>query len=142
MIIQLLWVVFSMVSTTTANSFTPPESEIAALRGLFWETGGLNGSWVNTTGWDNFGSENPCNWYGVKCNSTSLNASSNVVELFLSQNGLQGPIPGSRLTSLPFLQHIDLSKNSLDGTLPSVLCDLGISVRYIGFWDNFLTGEV
>ena len=127
----------------TCHASQTSNSELLALKGLFAVTGGLNGSWVNSSGWDNHGSIDPCGWYGVVCNSTTSNSTTrvNVAGLFLSTNGLKGVIPSSHLTELSLLGHLDLSKNSFTGALPSDICALGSSLRYLGFWGNSLIGR-
>lgn len=142
----LLMVVATKTTTTSAAS-SPPIQEVFALRGLFAGTGGRNDSsstWTNSTGWDNMGSDDPCHWFGVACNSTKSlsNTSTNIIGLRLSNNGLKGKIPSSQLAVLSSLEHMDLSKNALTGTLPTRICDIGSSLRYLGFWYNSLTGTI
>uniref|UniRef100_A0A8R7V727 Leucine-rich repeat-containing N-terminal plant-type domain-containing protein n=1 Tax=Triticum urartu TaxID=4572 RepID=A0A8R7V727_TRIUA len=66
--------------------------------------GGLNVSWVNGT--------DCCNWEGIVCSSDGI-----VTDVLLASKGLRGVISPS-LANLTGLLHLNLSHNSLEGSLP------------------------
>ncbi|XXG61813.1 hypothetical protein AAC387_Pa05g0328 [Persea americana] len=56
----------------------------------------------------------PCNWTGIKCNDGGK-----VTEINLSNCSLQGRLDHLSFTSLPNLVRLDLSRNALNGTIPT-----------------------
>ncbi|XP_022157328.1 probable LRR receptor-like serine/threonine-protein kinase IRK [Momordica charantia] len=105
--------------------------------------------------------ENPCNWFGVKCNPKTNRVSELVLDGFslsghidrgllrlqflqilsLSNNNFTGTI-NSALAHLGNLQVIDLSRNSLSGPIPEQLFQQCGSIRVISLARNNLTGNI
>ncbi|RWR97274.1 MDIS1-interacting receptor like kinase 2-like protein [Cinnamomum micranthum f. kanehirae] len=56
----------------------------------------------------------PCNWTGITCNDGGK-----VTEINLSNCSLQGKLDHLNFTSLPNLVRLDLSRNALNGTIPT-----------------------
>lgn len=102
---------------------------------------------------------NPCNWFGIHCNTNDQ-----VIQISLKAVDLQGPLPSSfqPLKSLKTLilsstnltgtipkefgenqelGLIDLSDNSLSGEIPSEICKLS-KLQTLSLNTNFLTGEI
>ncbi|KAL6629143.1 hypothetical protein ACP70R_028908 [Stipagrostis hirtigluma subsp. patula] len=90
---------------TQTNSCTELEktSLLQFLIGLS-QDGGLTQSWRND--------RNCCAWEGITCNGNGL-----IIEVSLASKGLEGHISPS-LGNLTGLQHLNLSYNSLSGSLP------------------------
>ncbi|EKX45460.1 hypothetical protein GUITHDRAFT_71350 [Guillardia theta CCMP2712] len=109
-------------SLTTARS---------ALQVLFTDTNGAN--WKRSDGWTT--SADPCKYFGVTCRGDS------VVALRLPANNLQGRIPSSLATQLPLLEHLDLSSNRLQGSLPSQIGSFPLLVQ-LKLSRNRLSGAV
>ncbi|KAK1268792.1 Receptor-like protein kinase HSL1 [Acorus gramineus] len=107
---------------------------------------------------------NPCNWSGVTCTTTTT--STTVTSIDLTNMNLSGPFPSilcrlpnlthlflslnyinsslsdpSTFSGCSSLQHLDLSMNSLIGSLPKSLPSLP-SLRYVDFGANNFTGEM
>ncbi|KAI3769116.1 hypothetical protein L6452_00215 [Arctium lappa] len=102
---------------------------------------------------------NPCNWFGIHCNSDS-----HVVSIKLNSISLQGPLPAN-LHPLKFLNSLilsstnltgpippefgdylqlavlDVSDNSISGGIPPELCRL-IKLERLSLQANFLEGEI
>eukprot|EP00039_Didymoeca_costata_P001043 m.49197 g.49197 ORF g.49197 m.49197 type:complete len:906 (+) comp10603_c0_seq1:100-2817(+) len=157
-----------------------PAEQISALEELYNTTQGP--SWVYNMNWMN--NKSPCDsdtpWYGVTCVSVTErtlpsldnNTSCGITAVHLASNNLVGEIPGSLGAALaPTLQLLDLSGNTLNGTIPMNLLsnlpklhtlyieprenqselrgslpdDMGITVpnlRYLGLSRNQLTGTI
>ncbi|RWR97663.1 MDIS1-interacting receptor like kinase 2-like protein [Cinnamomum micranthum f. kanehirae] len=102
----------------------------------------------------------PCNWTGITCNDGGK-----VTEINLSNCSLQGKLDHLNFTSLPNLVRLDLSRNALNGTIPTqipassqiVFFDLSINqlsgvlplslanlthVSVLNLSDNTLYGEI
>ncbi|CAN0857892.1 Leucine-rich repeat receptor-like serine/threonine-protein kinase RGI4 [Linum grandiflorum] len=78
---------------------------------------------------------NPCNWFGIRCNSNY-----DVVELTLRDVNLQGPLP-SNLHSLPNLHSIVLSSTNLTGSIPKHFGSY-TKLTLLDLSDNSLSGEI
>eukprot|EP00960_Hanusia_phi_P073648 768058-Hanusia_phi.AAC.8 len=91
---------------------------LTALALLFTSTNGAN--WKRSDGW---GGSDPCSFYGVTCRGGA------VVAVRLPANNLQGIIPSSFASQLPLLEHLDLSSNRLQGTLPDDMRALPLLVQ-------------
>lgn len=108
-----------------------PELECLALVALYNGTNGVN--WSNNDGW--LADNTPCDWFGVRCNSEDR-----VSQLFLDQNGLDGPIP-SELGDLSQLTWLQLNGNQLQGTIPAALGHL-TQVTFLRLELNQLSGPI
>ena len=125
--------------------------ELYALAVLFHSTSDL-GSGGNGTIWlrsDNWLSPftSVCDWYGVACESVPIlsdipndifSFNRNYIDLVssieLSNNGLQGSIPGE-ISTLQSLRFLKLDKNKLMGTLPNSIGTLHNLGEYITHYD-------
>eukprot|EP00798_Chlamydomonas_sp_ICE-L_P022957 gene22957-30142_t len=130
----------------------------AALRQLYKETN-LDGTWINSTGWDGKIDSHFCFWYGVFCcppeshglnyhlsyaapgGNISCNGGVRALELF--RNGLTGELPVQSLVNLnsSMLVLLDLEFNALYGTLPPALAQL-TSLRDLRMSYNQLSGSI
>ncbi|XP_050369381.1 tyrosine-sulfated glycopeptide receptor 1-like [Argentina anserina] len=84
----------------------------------------------------NWSSNDCCNWEGITCNTAGR-----VTHLLLPSKGLQGSISSS-LGNLTKLSHLNLSHNSLSGSLEP---ELFLSLDHLEILDlsyNLLTGEL
>mmetsp|Transcript_3972 Transcript_3972/g.8101 ORF Transcript_3972/g.8101 Transcript_3972/m.8101 type:complete len:637 (+) Transcript_3972:989-2899(+) len=95
-----------------------------ALATLFYSTGGDEGFWTRSDGWLTAADE--CTWFRQPPSENSLGGiafeelcdnSFNVRALLLRQNGLRGRIP-PEIGLLESMRELDLSENSLTGTIP------------------------
>ncbi|KAF7110376.1 hypothetical protein CFC21_110492 [Triticum aestivum] len=92
-------------SPTSSCTEQESSSLINFLDGLMPDgNGDLNDSWVNGT--------NCCKWEGILCSSDGT-----VTDVLLAARGLKGGISPS-LVNLTGLLHLNLSHNSLEGSLP------------------------
>ncbi|EXC06735.1 putative leucine-rich repeat receptor-like protein kinase [Morus notabilis] len=55
----------------------------------------------------------PCTWYGIHCNHFG-----SVTKINLTSSGLKGTLHEFKFSSFPYLAYLDLSMNSLFGTIP------------------------
>ncbi len=107
------------------------DAERDALVALYQDTDGDN--WTNNRNWLSNASLD--SWHGV---TTDRNG--RVVELDLSENGLNGTIP-SELGNLTNLEKLNLSKNQLRGTIPPELGNL-TNLRFLDLYENRLSGPI
>ncbi|PPD67828.1 hypothetical protein GOBAR_DD35293 [Gossypium barbadense] len=130
--------------TTLTNGASLPNGEVEALR--------IIGNTLGKTDW-NF-NINPCDqgdtWLNqstryyannVTCDcSFNNNTTCHVTHILLKAQNLSGTLP-LNLTSLPYLQEIDLTRNYLNGTIPS---EWGSATRLvsISLLGNRLTGSI
>ncbi|KAE8694785.1 bHLH130 protein [Hibiscus syriacus] len=86
----------------------------------------------------------PCQWSGIACTRKR------VTSIFLPNKGLTGYIPSelglldslTRLKSLKNLTHLDLSSNSLNGSLPALLVELKSLRGTLNLSYNQFSGEI
>lgn len=108
------------VGATTCGE-DEPLTEPEILLELYNATGGSDGSWVKSDGWDGLvelaqsvynqsssNSSSACRLYGIRCNSLGQ-----VTIIALSNNGLVGTLPSS-LFQLPNLASLDMSDNFIE----------------------------
>eukprot|EP01132_Coremiostelium_polycephalum_P007667 gene7667-9434_t len=99
-----------MVVESIGVSLDPTEKTV--LQQLYTNWDGPN--WKRFKGWrDN--SIDPCEWEGITC--TAINNIGHVSIIELKDNGLSGEF-GSTIKQLKYLEKIDLSFNSLNGSIP------------------------
>ena len=79
----------------------------------------------------------PCNWFGVRCDSTNTT----VTELNLSNTNIQGPFTASILCRLPNLSSINLFNNSINQTFPLQI-SLCQNLLHLDLSQNLLTGSL
>jgi len=91
--------------------------ERAVLVRMYLNTSGS--TWSVNDGW--FGSTNHCSWAGVTCTT-----SNQVTNLALDNKQLVGSFPND-LIYLPYLESLNLSSNSMVGTIPYDVCDKSTS---------------
>lgn len=107
------------------------DSERAALVALYEATDGP--AWNRRTNWL---SDQPLGrWHGVR-----VDDSLRVVQLRLSSNGLNGPIPGE-LANLTELEVLSVAGNRLSGEIPPQLGDLG-ALAALDLANNRLSGTI
>ncbi|KAL9373368.1 hypothetical protein Peur_032988 [Populus x canadensis] len=103
------------------------------------------GELMTTLGWgfQQF-SRSSCdnNFQGIKCNCTCESSTvCHVTGLELSNRELEGQIHAAALTSLVFLEEIDLSNNQLYGSIPVTMGNLP-SLTSLDLSTNFLNGSI
>ncbi|XP_061955179.1 probable LRR receptor-like serine/threonine-protein kinase At1g53440 isoform X2 [Populus nigra] len=103
------------------------------------------GELMTTLGWgfQQF-SRSSCdnNFQGIKCNCTYESSTvCHVTGLELSNRELEGQIHAAALTSLVFLEEIDLSNNQLYGSIPVTMGNLP-SLTSLDLSTNFLNGSI
>jgi hypothetical protein len=142
----------------------PDAIEFAVLKALYDNQGGVN--WTKKTNWPTAGnwpatasSAQFGTWYGIKVEN------GDIVEINLNANALAGPLPtvisnlqqlrlltmynntamgGSipaSLTTIPTLQHLNLSNCGLTGTIPSALFNSQV-LGILDLQSNALTGGI
>lgn len=95
-------------------------------------------TWINKSGWSAgaAGTDcNPCNWYGVQCDSTGR-----VSELNLSANGIK-QIASTRLAKLNTLTVLNLSNNDIEGQFPVPLTTMK-QLKTLRLNNNKLDGTI
>ena len=108
-----------------------PLSDRAVLAALYEATDGPN--WTNSQGWL---TDVPLEeWHGVR-----VDGDGRVTRLYLSDNGLNGPIP-AELGDLSRLERLFLHDNDLEGAIPPELGDL-ISLTHLSLWGNEIGGSL
>ncbi len=136
-----------------------PNIDYAALAQIYTDMGGAN--WNNKNGWNTDNSYcEICDWHGVTCDgagrvielklngnnltgnlSTSIGLLSNLQVLEMSGNpGITGQIPVD-VSTLLFLEKLDLSANNLSGNLPGFLNAM-IALQYLDLSQNLFSNEI
>uniref|UniRef100_A0A0E0JVR2 Leucine-rich repeat-containing N-terminal plant-type domain-containing protein n=1 Tax=Oryza punctata TaxID=4537 RepID=A0A0E0JVR2_ORYPU len=93
--------------------------------------GGLAASWRHGT--------DCCSWEGITCSST-VGKAATITDILLASKKLEGSISPS-LGSLPGLQRLNLSHNSLSGGLPADIMSSG-SIVILDISFNLLNGDL
>ena len=112
-------------------------NDYAALKTFYSSTSGNN--WSNQTGW-NFNSDIPPSANAASDWYGVTVVNSRVTAIDLPSNSLSGTLP-SELGDLGKLQALDLSENSLSGTIPEEYGDLG-NLQRLDLSDNELSGTL
>ncbi len=117
---------------TDCNAVTEiPKTECQALLDLYNSTDGPN--WLNKkSGWNE--TDTPCSWFGIKCDN------GRVVDLRLTNNGLNGTLPNS-LGNLSNLGLLYLGSNNLTGSIPESLGSLS-NLTKLSLGYNKITGSI
>jgi Leucine rich repeat/Leucine Rich Repeat len=108
----------------------PSVEECRALVALYESTDG--DQWLDRSGW--LVDEKLCTWVGVMCYQE------HVFELYLSHNGLVGPLP-PEIGNLENLAHLQLSHNQLSGSIPAKIGDLH-NLNWLDLSHNRLSGSI
>jgi hypothetical protein len=108
--LAVLWITWELRASLNRNVYIDFESiQIRFILVLLYFTwSGSN--WKNQSGW--LSNKTVCEWYGVGCDSQRK-----VIQLVLYQNNLRGTLE-SRLSILRSLRSLDLTKNSISGSIP------------------------
>jgi Leucine-rich repeat (LRR) protein len=83
--------------------------------------------------WEN---QTSCEWFGLACNEDGLVTSMNLAEC-----GLSGSLSAA-LGTLTSLQHLDLSNNAIEGTLPDNELSTLTSLQLVYLYDNAFYGSL
>ncbi|KAJ8615696.1 hypothetical protein MRB53_035068 [Persea americana] len=154
-LLVLVFVVYSDInqcSVAATASLKSPEAEaLLNWKGSLFQSQALNSWSLNVS---------LCNWTGITCNGAkeevteinlpnyglqgtldqlSFSSFQSLVRLDLTNNTLNGTIP-SHIGALSRLAYLDLSKNQLLGTLPLSLANLTL-ISDFNISDNILTGR-
>ena len=151
---MMAWVwALLVISTAYAIGATNQTAQKEALLTLYETTHGDH--WLHNTNWKNDMVE-PCGtngkewtinnwgwnvngrgWYGVICNP----ATGAVATLSLPSNNLMGQIAATTLLGLPSLEDINLTNNSLGGSIPPELATL-TKLNILWLNNNMLTSSI
>ncbi|BAT84830.1 hypothetical protein LR48_Vigan03g182900 [Vigna angularis] len=150
MLLVMLFCAFSHYDAASSS-----DSEANAL--LKWK-GSLDSlSQASLSSWNG---SNPCNWLGIECDNShsvshinltrvglkgtlqTFNFSSlpNILGLNMSFNSLSGSIP-QQIEKLSNLSTLDLSTNKLSGNIPKTICNLS-KLKYLNLSVNGLSGSI
>uniref|UniRef100_A0A2N9ENA2 non-specific serine/threonine protein kinase n=1 Tax=Fagus sylvatica TaxID=28930 RepID=A0A2N9ENA2_FAGSY len=80
-------------------------------------------------------STSPCTWFGISCNTAG-----SVIGINLSHSSLSGSLQNFTFSSFLNLEHVDLSKNSLFGTIPPQISDLS-KLMFLNLSINQFSGK-
>jgi hypothetical protein len=113
---------------------------------------GIRGSDQLETSWrqsDNWMSEKGiCMWFGVQCHhrpgtdifDTTFDGNDNPTLINITDNRLHGSLPRELFLGSPDLRWVSLSRNELDGTVPSELGTM-TQLEYLSLANNQFSGE-
>jgi hypothetical protein len=111
-----------------------------ALLTLYYSTNGMD--WMDP--WELSDIANECDLVGVQCEEVqdaTFGEQSAVVNISLSNNSLMGRLSPD-LALLPYLQYLDVSLNSLVGTIPEALITSTMNMTHFVAGSNNLTGTL
>ncbi|XP_030958656.1 MDIS1-interacting receptor like kinase 2-like [Quercus lobata] len=117
----------------TNNKVKVVEERKEAKALLKWKTNLHSNSQSFLSSW---AGNNPCNWVGINCDK-----SGSITHLNLSSHSLKGALHNLSFQSFPNLLNVDLSYNSLFGTIPSNIVRLSkLSILNLSY--NQITGRI
>lgn len=114
-----------------------PEEEFAVLCDLYELAGGEN--WNMRHPWDiSTSAVDEQGWEGL-----TLDDEGHVIEIDLSEKGLKGTIPAS-LFSMPYLQVLDLSQNTLTGKMEELVTEnaSAVNLKKLNLSNNLFSGTI
>lgn len=114
-----------------------PEEEFAVLCDLYELAGGED--WNMSRPWDiSTSAVDEQGWEGL-----TLDDEGHVIEIDLSEKGLKGTIPAS-LFSMPYLQVLDLSQNTLTGKLEELVTEnaSAVNLKKLNLSNNLFSGTI
>ena len=114
-----------------------PEEEFAVLCDLYELAGGED--WNMSRLWDiSTSAVDEQGWEGL-----TLDDEGHVIEIDLSEKGLKGTIPAS-LFSMPYLQVLDLSQNTLTGKLEELVTEnaSAVNLKKLNLSNNLFSGTI
>lgn len=121
-----------LAADPSTNSYTSTRIlERYALATLYESTQGHR--WTNNTNWMSY-EVTECEWVMISCNELQR-----VEKVMMKENNLQGRLPGELFHHLSYMYELDMSENTLSGTLSK---DLGGSLAWIRLQNNDLSGEL
>ncbi|XXG89851.1 hypothetical protein AAC387_Pa12g1756 [Persea americana] len=152
-ILEFMWAILVSCSIGLSTA----EAQADAL--LSWKSS-LQAHNLQSWSLSNTSSTTPCNWIGIKCddagsieeislpgaglqgglNNFSFSSFPNLMILNLSHNSLVGTIP-SQVAILSKLATLDLSVNQISGSIPQELGNL-MNLNELDLSDNLLTGSI
>ncbi|CAB9496641.1 leucine Rich Repeat [Seminavis robusta] len=121
----------------------PPATQGSATSGLCYKPHYLSGETSNNI-WGDWwlSASHECQWAGITC-GTSKHEEKRIIEVTLSTNQLNGPLPWEIL-QLAQLKHLELSYNVLTGTLSPrlFLSEYALTMEHLDLIGNRLTGTI
>lgn len=129
---SLAWTLFLFVLICAAPPVAEAVTQREALVALYASTNG--DSWTNNDYW-NSDTVPLCDWYGIYCPD-----STNVTEIFLNNNNLDGTIP-PEIEYLTNLEVLGLTNNNLKGAIPQEIGKL-TNLYSLFLQINQLTGPI
>ncbi|KAJ4967480.1 hypothetical protein NE237_019329 [Protea cynaroides] len=126
--IVVVWASFSIVSPVTIALAS--ESSSSEAKALFnWKASGNHfpDSWNATD-------TSPCQWDGINCN-----AAGRVTKIELSFYNISAKLNRLNFSSFQYLFHLDLTANSLYGSIPD---NIGTNLSSIDLGNNKLSGSI
>ncbi|CAJ1785296.1 unnamed protein product [Sphenostylis stenocarpa] len=156
---QPLWLLLLMIFCAFPRHDAANSSDVASEANalLKWKASLDNNSQASLSSWNG---NNPCNWLGIACDESnsvsninltrvglrgtlqSFNFSllPNILILNMSYNSLSGSIP-SQIEELSNLNTLDLSTNKLFGSIPNTISNL-TKLKYLNLSVNGLSGPI